>query len=83
MLTGTGDPVPTWDTRPSRAGTVTLSSALGAETACFRVFPEDTVVGTTSPSAVMPCRASQPAGDRSPVCWPLVCTTVSTKISPL
>ncbi len=61
-LDGVGDPIPAGDTRPFRpapppTGMAALCLALGTETACFRVFFEDTVVATASPSAVTTSRA--------------------------
>ncbi len=87
-LAGVGYSVPTGDTGPSRpepppAETAVLCSALGTETACFRVFPEDTVVATASYSTVTPRRAPRPGGDWSPICWPLFYIIASTRISPL
>ena len=87
-LTGVGDQTPTGDTgsshpEPPPARTAALYLAPGTETACFRLFPEDIVVATTSPSAVTLHRAPRLGGDWSPVCWPLVCTIASTRISSL
>ena len=87
-LAEVGDPAPDGDSglshpEPPPARTAALCSALGVETACFRVFPEDKVVATMSPSAVTPHTAPRPGGDYSPVCWPLVCTIASTRISHL
>ncbi len=69
-----GDPVPSGDTRPScpehaPLGTVALCSALGVETTCFRVFPEDTG-GDRIPY-------SSDASQSATACWKLVAWSTS------